>query len=289
MDNLKLYQEMPLEAKTNLSYQRIKQWYDYFQGQVYVAFSGGKDSTVLLYLVREFYPQVPAVFCNTGLEYPEIIKFVRSIDNVIWLKPKYTFKQIIEKYGYPVISKAQAKYIYEYRNAKSQKTKNARWFGKYGKKMYKISEKWKYLVDAPFKISDKCCLWLKKNPSEKYEKETGRKPMMGTMAIDSHLRQLDHQKYGCNAFDKKRQQSRPMSFWKTEDVWEYIQQNNISYSKIYDMGLKHTGCIFCGFGANRNDPNRFQIMKKIHPKLWVYGMEKLGLREIFSYCGIPVE
>ena len=83
----------------------ITEWYKHWEEKVYVAFSGGKDSTVLLHLVRSIYPEVPAVFSDTGLEYPEIKAFVRSVENVVWLRPKMSFKEVIEKYGYPVVSK----------------------------------------------------------------------------------------------------------------------------------------------------------------------------------------
>ena len=100
---LKQKQSLPLTQKIRLSEKRIEQWYNHWHGQVYVAFSGGKDSTVLLHLVRSMYPNVPAVFSDTGLEYPEIREFVKSINKVIWIKPQKTFKEVIEKYGYPVI------------------------------------------------------------------------------------------------------------------------------------------------------------------------------------------
>lgn len=89
---LQYLQSLPLKLKIAKSKQRIREWYYYFGGEVYISFSGGKDSTVLLDLVRSEFPDVPAVFIDTGLEFPEIRDFVRTIDNVVWVKPKMDFK-----------------------------------------------------------------------------------------------------------------------------------------------------------------------------------------------------
>lgn len=94
-------QSLPLKIKIQMTKRRIREWYEFWDGQVYVSFSGGKDSTVLLHMVRELYPDVEAVFVNTGLEYPEIQKFVKTFDNVTILRPKMRFDEVIKKYGYP--------------------------------------------------------------------------------------------------------------------------------------------------------------------------------------------
>lgn len=99
-------QSLPLSAKIRMTEYRIRQWVDeYGIDGVYVSFSGGKDSTVLLHIVRKIFPDIKAVFVDTGLEYPEIRQFVSHFENVDCLKPKFTFRQVIEKYGYPFISK----------------------------------------------------------------------------------------------------------------------------------------------------------------------------------------
>lgn len=304
METLMQRQNMPLEAKIKMSQQRIYEWYSHFNGNVYVSFSGGKDSTVLLDLVRNTpgVHDVPAVFVDTGLEYPEVRMFARKMADII-VRPKLTFKEVIDKYGYPVISKEQARYIRDIRTSKSEKLRNLRLHG--GRKgAFKISEKWKFMLDAPFKISEQCCDVMKKRPVKKYEKETGRKPYIGTMACESNMRKQQYLKDGCNSFDAKRAASKPMSFWTEQDVLEYLKTRNLEYAKVYGdivereresgsgcelytTGVNRTGCMFCMFGVQlEKKPNRFQKMKETHPKQYDYCMNKLGLSKVLDFMGI---
>jgi len=118
LQELMQWQALPLSIKVAMTKDRIRNWIrEYGEDGVYVSFSGGKDSTVLLHIVREAmgYTKVPAVFVDTGLEYPEIRNFVKTFDNVEILRPKLTFKQVIEKYGYPFFSKETSEAIYEAR------------------------------------------------------------------------------------------------------------------------------------------------------------------------------
>ena len=108
---LRQYQSLPLRAKVGMTMNRIIEWYEHFSGDVCVSFSGGKDSTVLAHLVHDFYPDVPLVFANTGLEYPEIQAFARKM-GAVFVRPKMSFSEVISKYGYPIISKENAEAIY---------------------------------------------------------------------------------------------------------------------------------------------------------------------------------
>lgn len=128
-------QSLPLEAKIRMTKYRIRQWVEYYgEDGVYVSFSGGKDSTVLLDLVRQMYSNVTAVFVDTGLEYPEIREFVKTFSNVVWLKPKKNFKQVITEYGYPFISKEVSdkvdgarKYMQALNDAQSRESRTVRY------------------------------------------------------------------------------------------------------------------------------------------------------------------
>lgn len=285
---LKQRQSMPLSVKVELSSRRIREWYDAHEGRVYISFSGGKDSTALLHLVRSLYPEVPALFVDTGLEYPEIREFVKATENVIWLRPKKSFKQVIEQHGWPLIGKSQAASIRKLRTQNlTEKYRNKLLYGDEKGTAGKVSEKHKKLLVAPFKVSEQCCDWMKKKPFAAYEKESGRVGYTGEMAADSQLREKEYLRSGCNAFGLKKPRSKPLAFWVEADIWEYLRSLNIPYSKIYDMGETRTGCIFCGFRIHADGtPNRFERLKVQHPELHSYCMNNLGMAEVLDYMGV---
>lgn len=206
---LRQFQSLPLEAKIIKSQLRIREWYEHYGGQVYVSFSGGKDSTVLLDLVRSEFPEVPAVFSDTGLEFPEIRDFVKSIPNVTWVKPAMNFRQVIEKHGYPVISKEQSEWVYRARINPAcyrEKVLGIRPDGQTTK--YHLSKKWRFLLEAPFLIGSGCCEVMKKRPLAKYAKETGRVPIIGTMASESMLRTQQASRLSAHAGSLPRREDR---------------------------------------------------------------------------------
>lgn len=298
-------QSLPLKYKIIMTKQRIKAWYDYWDGNVYVSISGGKDSQVLAHIVKEMYPDVPLVFVNTGLEFDSVrLKGMELADEV--LRPSMDFVSVITKYGYPVISKEVAQTLYECQNRKIKgldaptyrmEKLNGTLIDKNNGKLssYNIPQ-YKFLLDAPFRISHKCCDVMKKIPCKSYEKTTNRKPFLGIMAEESRLRKQKWIQHGCNAFNEKRPTSQPLSFWTEQDILHYINQNNIDIAEIYgdivytdEDGMlydnklfkevmpltttkaKRTGCVFCMFGITQ-DTERFLILKEEEPNKYDFVM-----------------
>jgi 3'-phosphoadenosine 5'-phosphosulfate sulfotransferase (PAPS reductase)/FAD synthetase len=321
-----------------LSEERIRQWYDHWDGEVYVSFSGGKDSTVLADMVARFCKKcgwkLYLLFVNTGLEYPELQKFVRtyaewlrttySIDvQLDVVRPEMRFDEVIKNYGYPVVSKTVSNAISGAKNSISKGVYSYRLCqlgvqkdeygglhddGKYDyeetlKKSIFRQDKWRFLLDADFDTSSYCCDVMKKKPVKQYEKQTGRKPIIGTMAWESQNRKAAWLQKGCNAFDGKRPTSTPMAFWTEQDILHYIKKYNVPYASVYGeiqvkqsentekgqinvidylgcyepqdtletTGCTRTGCIFCGFGCHLDrTPNRFQMLKETHPRQYEY-------------------
>ena len=186
---LQQMQSLPLRHKIEMTARRIESWYEYYDSYdlrwgddgppgIYLSFSGGKDSTVLRHILKNHCIGVydcPAVFVDTGLEYPEVRRFAIENADVV-LRPKMNFRQVIMTYGYPVIGKNQARYIRDLQNAHGQNdaTVNLRLTGYNRKGVYcptmKLADKWVPLKDAPFKISEQCCDVMKKEPMRRYQK-----------------------------------------------------------------------------------------------------------------------
>lgn len=184
--DLKQMQSLPLEVKVEMTKRRIREWYEYWDGQVYVSFSGGKDSTVLKHIVDSIYDDVPAVFVNTGLEYPEIQKFVHDIQSgvypefnsdVVILRPEKRFDQVIQEYGYPVISKEVSLCIRYARKGSKWAIDNFHGLNNKGEhSAFKLNHytKWECMTTAPFGISNQCCEVMKEKPMKVYQRERER-------------------------------------------------------------------------------------------------------------------
>lgn len=370
-------QALPLSVKIRKTEGRIREWADHYgKNGIFLSYSGGKDSSVLKHIAEKIYPDLPAVYVDTSLEYPEIRQFVKQQGNVEILRPRMNFRQVIERYGYPFISKEVAECVYGARRYmeklkvrendschctvvsnysymadlagidRREDKQNALYQslihgeipgtelkapvrylilqGKYPhkengvetseySKMYN-KERYRFFLEAPFEISNRCCSVMKKAPLNSYAKRTGRMPLTAQLASESRLRTANWLKNGCNGFHMKSPISNPMSFWTEQDVLEYIYHYQIPiadiYGKVqmeyrknrkkagkkealdtetYDLekplykttGCNRSGCIYCGFGCHREkSPNRWELAESMsNPKIIDYMLRGGGFDE----------
>lgn len=179
-----------------------------------------------------------------------------------------------------MFSKRVSNAIRTYQHALSNRTKN--------NSMDYINRNFKkYLPYIECPISDKCCDKLKKEPIRRKAKELDLKcAILGILASESYQREKDWLEYGCNVFyERKDNQSRPLSFWTNQDIDEYIKNYNVKISKLYDMGYSRNGCMYCGFGVHLEEsPNRFQKLHETHPVQYAYLIN--NFKDILIQCDI---
>lgn len=283
LKTLRERQAWTLPQKIDHSLGVIEAFASRFDGKVFVSFSGGKDSCVMLSLVELLMPDVPVVFIMTGCESPSVCRFIRQQKEqhrIEIIRPVKTLKQVFAEYGFPLVSKEVSHDIQAVRrNPDCQSSRNKLWLGN----PHHIPERWHYLLNEPYEVSERCCFWLKKKPSHDYMKRTGRRPYLGLLASEGYTRQSTYIKRGgCNSFNEDGKQyatSWPLAIWTEQDVWAYIKDRHIEVPDIYDQGATRTGCMGCGFGVQRSTET-LDTLKRLWPKWYdlIMNYENNGCR-----------
>lgn len=266
---------------------------------IHVCCSGGIDSCALVHFVHSVDKTIKVVFSDTGQEFSEIKKMAVKLSDTV-VRPKIPFHVVVEKYGYPAISKNQARNISDVQNPteKNLKTRTLRLTGiksngQKGVSAGRISNCYMHLIDK-VKLSDKCCDYLKKQPLKKYEKNNNSVPIIGEQASESDQRFMSWSNNGC--FSDKG--IHPFYIFAKHDILTYILKYDIEYPvEIYGeiimgddgylttSGEKRTGCCGCLFGI-KFDKKRFVRLREIDPKKWNYYMN-CGAGKILELLGLP--
>lgn len=282
-----------LEDKVNDACHRIEDLYHETDGKCYVSFSGGKDSTVLLALIKlceEVYTippgAIPAVFSNTGIELGVTVDFVRLVRDSGWyqnvqvVRPEKSFDWTIKKYGKPLKSKLRSEALHRWKCAnRTQYLFDSLITGEVNGKVTirtKLADKDMHMVsdDFPIIASPKCCDILKKKPFRKYEKDNGIKgAMTGVRMAEGgarEMRAVERNREGkmCTYTNHGVLYKLPIVDWNDEDVEKFIKEYKVPLSDAYTKyGMDRTGCMACPFSkfADRSlyylyyhEPNRYK-------------------------------
>ena len=291
--DLKNLQSLSLDRKIQISQTRIIEWIQKNNKNVFVSFSGGKDSTVLLDIVRRIDQDVPALFVNTGLEFPEIRKFALQHENVVEIRPQMPFNAVIRNFGFPILSKDISNAIFKARKPGSGKNYKLNLLGKsyfmskdgnYKYSRYNIP-KYMPICQLPIRISAECCNVMKERPATEWKRKHGMLPFIGTMADESFRRTRNWMRHGCNAFDIDEPRSAPLSIWTEQDVLKYVLKYDVEICSVYGdivpvfgrtreeackpptlkcTGCQRTGCVFCCYGEHIKTvgDSRMQMLAK---------------------------
>lgn len=230
----------------------------YGEENFYLSFSGGKDSTVLHYLIDEALPgnMIPRVFCNTGIEYQMIVDFVKSMQQedsrIVIIKPSRNIHTVLKESGYPFKSKEHSHVVAVFQHSGMGKTVNRYLNDKRGKFHCPNILRYQFKSDFQLKISEKCCKVLKKDRFESWQKEN-RRPITitGMMAEEKGLRESIK---GCIITDKTGGLKKFHPLLKVTQEWEewYINARQIKLCELYyePFCFKRTGCKGCPYSLD---------------------------------------
>jgi hypothetical protein len=327
-------QSLPYEAKVQHAEIRAREFYNHpeINGNCHVSV-GGLDSITLLMFLRSIGIYVPAVSVSS-LEDKSIQEIHKHL-GVVSLPPIKSKVEVLREFGFPVLSKEIAGKISLLQNP-SDKNKTVRHAivtgetGEYGgnrqNTRMKLSQKWlekfggyenetegtNYEIPN-FKVSDKCCYYLKEKPCDIYAKEHGTFPYLGLMDSEGGRREKALKQNGCNYFGKKTKRSAPFAIFNRQDILQLALDLNVPVPSIYGeikkkdengilytTGAQRTGCSMCGFGIHlEKRPHRFDRLFLRNSKEWYFYMsnittdevtgEPYGWGRVLDYIGVEWE
>lgn len=323
---MKQKQALPYELKVRAAKQRVLEYYheicDVRGANVHVSV-GGLDSITLFVFIRDYCKlDVPGVSASTIED-----KSVQAIHEQLGIETVYPIKpkvQVIKEFGYPVISKEIAAKIELLQNP-SEKNKTVRHAiitgetGEYGgfqkDSRMKLSQKWLELFGGyenenegvnyrvpDFKVSAKCCYYLKEKPCDDWAKEHNSFPYLGLMASEGGRRQKALMLHGCNYYGATTTRSAPFAPFSRNDLLRLAVELNVpvpaiygtiernSKGEYYTTKAQRTGCSMCGFGIHMEKrPHRFDRLRKQNYDEWYFWMYKMGWGHVLDYIGVPWE
>lgn len=266
---------------------------------------GGLDSITLLIFLRHIGIDVPAISVS-NVEDKSIQRIHKQL-GVENIKSYKTKVEVLNEIGFPVISKRIAGKIDLLQNpTEDNKTvRHAIITGECGElghfaknSRMKLPQKWLKLFAgyenenegvnyqiAPFKVSNKCCYYLKEKPCDDWAKAHKSWPFLGMMASEGGQREEALVDHGCNYYGKTTMRSAPFAPFLRQDILQLALDLKVQVPEIYGEIARHpngtlyttkaqrTGCSMCGFGIHlEKRPHRFDRLREHNPKEWHFWM-----------------
>ena len=322
---MELKQSMPYRAKVKYAKDRIWEFEDECRERglnTHISV-GGLDSITLFLFLQSMRVYIPAV--SVSVLEDRSIRNIHQQLGIIPLKPLKSMVQVVQEFGYPVISKGKAKKIETLQSPNSERqtfihalmTGEMGAQGNYGNsEKLKLPDKWLRLFAghyqdhrpdlpcavAPFKVSDRCCYWMKEKPCDDWAKAHNSVPYLGLMASEGGQREMGLVKNGCNYFGKTTIRSCPLAIFTRQDLLQLAIDLEVPVPEIYGTierradgtlfttKAQRTGCVMCGFGIHiEKRPHRFDRLRETDPKQWCFWMYDQGWGEVLSYIGVEWE
>lgn len=326
---------LPYDLKVRMAETRIRDWQNvcWEYGKDYAVSVGGLDSIVLLTFCRKVLGDDVQGISVSSLE-DKSIQTVHKEMGVIPIKPLKSKVQILQEYGFPVVSKLAAAKIERLQTPgddspiiRAYMTGDMGAWGGFGHNdRFKLPDTWVELFGglyadmrpdlncrcAPFKVSDKCCFWLKELPAQQYQQEHNIWPFLGLMQSEGGRRQYSLRMHGCNYVGETTARSCPFNYFTRQDLLQLALDLNVHVPEIYgeivrdsDGALRttkaqRTGCSMCGFGIHLDQrPHHFDMLREQSPQEWEFWMyrcvtdpktgEKYGWGRVLDYIGVGWE
>ena len=314
--------QMPYEFKVNYAYTRVKEFItecDKRGLNTHVSVGGLDSITLYKFINEQCGYSVPGISASS-LEDSTIQRVHKELGIEV-IRPYKSKVDVIKEFGYPILSKEIAAKIELLQNP-SEQNKTVRHAiitgetGEYGGNRtgsrMKLSQRWLELFGGyenenenvhyktpDFKVSSKCCYYLKEKPCDDWAKEHHSVPFLGLMASEGGRRQKSLMINGCNYFGASTIRSAPFAIFNRQDILQLALDINVHVPEIYGTierkldgtlyttGAQRTGCSFCGFGIQlERRPHRFDRLYQSNPKEWEFWMYEQGWGHVLDYIGV---
>ena len=264
---------LPLDIKIVFALRHLRIWHDVYNGSIFLGISGGKASYVLMHLAQVISRDIDHVFIQNGQILPDdesrVLHILSSRKHVIH-RVQTPLAEFYSVQGYPIISKTVSHRIYAYQTHHAE--------------TFNLQDRWMHLLDAPFLISDRCCLTFWKHPLKYVMNDLQKVPVLGSTLQHSPGLYEEYRHHGILQFDRLIPTAYPFLFWRDKDFLTYARRYALPLPPSFQYGWQHTPCVGCGYGIySRYRRHHFPLLMKTYPNHADYVMQECGWQSVLRW------